>query len=154
VTSSEAETRRLGRRLGSRLRANDIVLLEGPLGAGKTVLVRGIVEGKDPVVADLVTSQSYVIVGEYATVPTTVHLDLYRVESTEEVVGLGWEELLYGGKLTLVEWPGPLEPLLEPDDPVARVDVRMGEGAWERIITLSSTDERIAEVLEWAAARP
>lgn len=152
LTRSEAETRELGRRLGSRLAGGDIVLLEGPLGAGKTALVRGLVAGLSPEAEGLVASPSYVIVGEYPTRPVTVHVDLYRLSSTEEVIGLGWEELLHGGKLALVEWPALLEPLLEPDDPVVRVDIAPGAGEDEREISMTASDPRLDEALAWAAA--
>ena len=150
-TASEDETARLGERLGAQLRAGDIVLVEGPLGAGKTVLVRGMVRALDPAVAELVSSQSYVIVGEYATRPATVHLDLYRVKTVEEVVALGWEELLHAHKIAFVEWPLLLEPLLEPDDPVARIALAP-EGEHARRVTMTSSDPRLDAALALAAA--
>lgn len=143
----------LGRRLGPLLRAGDIVLLKGPLGAGKTAFVRGIVAGLDPAVAELVTSPSYVVAGEYPTRPRVTHLDLYRLSSTEEVVALGHEELVYReGGIALVEWPDLLEPLLEPDDPVLTVTLAPGAGPDDRSIAGASADPRLEQAFARAAA--
>ncbi len=76
ITTSYDQTVLLGQRLGPKLREGDIILLSGPLGAGKTALVKGVVAGLDPTVGELVTSQSYVVSGEYPTRPRVTHLDL------------------------------------------------------------------------------
>jgi tRNA threonylcarbamoyl adenosine modification protein YjeE len=152
TTRKVNQTFDLGVALAEGLRAGDIILLDGPLGAGKTVLVRGVVAGLDPAVARLVSSPSYVIVGEYPTTPRVVHFDLYRLERTEEVIGLGHEELLYGeGRIVLVEWPALLEPLLEPDDPVLRLRFEPGQGPNDRLISLSSDEPRLQEAAQRAA---
>ena len=101
---SEQETLEIGHRLGRGLRGGDLVLLEGELGLGKTVLAKGIAAGLgiDP---DEVTSPSYTLVQEYPGGRTPVfHLDLYRLETTEELGTIGLEEILAGGGVVLVEW--------------------------------------------------
>lgn len=101
-TTSEAETIDAGRRLGVGLRAGDVVLLEGPLGAGKTAFVRGIAEGLgcDP---DAVSSPTFTIVQEYSGRLTLQHVDLYRL-TPPEVDDLALEEL-GEGQVVAVEWP-------------------------------------------------
>lgn len=76
--------------------------LEGPLGAGKTTLVKGIAEALG--VAEPITSPTFTIVSEYAGRLPLYHVDLYRVGSHEEIELLGLEELLYGSGVSVVEW--------------------------------------------------
>lgn len=146
ISKSLAETLRFGRILSRQLRVGDIVLLEGPLGAGKTVIVRGIVEGLDPAAARLVTSQSYVVAGRYPSSPPVIHLDLYRLSLVEEVVALGYEELLYGDdQIVCVEWPSLLKPLLEADDAVLTMSLAFGEASDDRFITAQSATPRLEQ---------
>jgi tRNA threonylcarbamoyladenosine biosynthesis protein TsaE len=144
ISSSLDETLAFGRGLAELLQSGDIVLLDGPLGAGKTVIVRGVVEGLDPKVGSLVTSQSYVVAGQYPTTPIVNHLDLYRLSHVEEVIALGYEELLYGeGQIACVEWPALLLPLLEADDKALTLTLAFGEESDSRVITGRSSTPRL-----------
>ncbi len=110
ASASEEETRRAGSDLARRLRPGDAVLLEGDLGAGKTVFVKGLAEGLglDP---DEVTSPSFALVHEYGPAgrpPVLVHADLYRLPpGSGAVEDLGLEAR--GDAILAVEWPR--EPL-------------------------------------------
>jgi tRNA threonylcarbamoyladenosine biosynthesis protein TsaE len=97
----EAETRALGRRLASLLRAGDVVLLTGDLGTGKTVFASGIAEGLG--VAERVVSPSFVLARRYEGLIGLVHADLYRVGSSAEVEDLDLLEAAEDGVL-VVEW--------------------------------------------------
>jgi tRNA threonylcarbamoyladenosine biosynthesis protein TsaE len=101
-TSSEEETSAAGRSLAASLRAGDVVLIAGPLGAGKTAFVRGLAEGlgADP---DGVTSPTFTLLQQYGGTPELYHADLYRVTPVE-VADLGLEEAGLDGVLA-VEWP-------------------------------------------------
>jgi len=104
TTSGVAGTLAAGRRIASRLRRGDCVALVGPLGAGKTVLVRGIASGLGVGDERLVASPTYVLVHEYPTSPPLYHIDLYRtVSPAAELVDLGVEEML-GEGIVAVEW--------------------------------------------------
>jgi tRNA threonylcarbamoyladenosine biosynthesis protein TsaE len=96
-----AATLDLGRRVGGALAAGDVVLLEGPLGAGKTVFVRGVVEGLDS--RDEVVSPTFVLVRHYSGRLPVVHADLYRLEDRRDIDRLGLLELAEPGVL-VVEW--------------------------------------------------
>ncbi len=105
ITKSAAETRKLGERLAGQLRAGDVILLEGELGAGKSELARGVAKGFG--VQETVTSPSFTILNVYESgrIPL-YHFDWYRLESAEELYELGMDEYLGGDGIALVEWPG------------------------------------------------
>jgi len=102
VTHSEGETAALGRTLAPRLRRGDVVLLYGPLGAGKTAFARGVAEGLGCDAED-VSSPTFAIILEYRGKTPMQHVDLYRL-SSEEVDDLGLDELLDEAVMA-VEWP-------------------------------------------------
>jgi tRNA threonylcarbamoyladenosine biosynthesis protein TsaE len=93
----------VGRRLGRALLAGDLVLLEGPLGSGKTTLVRAVAEVLE--VADPVRSPSFTIANIYAGRVTVQHLDLYRLDHLADEDALALEEYVRADAVTLVEWP-------------------------------------------------
>ena len=103
-TDSPDETLRLGRRLAERFEAGDVVALIGKLGAGKTVLVRGIAMGLGITDKRLVSSPTYVLVQEYHARIPVYHVDLYRLAApSEELAELGIEEMTHDG-VVLIEW--------------------------------------------------
>jgi tRNA threonylcarbamoyladenosine biosynthesis protein TsaE len=102
TSSSEAETIGLGRDLARDLVAGDVVLLEGPLGAGKTAFARGLAEGLGCDTA-AVASPTFTIVHEYPGRLPLQHVDLYRL-NPDEVDDLALEDLIEGHVLA-VEWP-------------------------------------------------
>jgi len=100
----ESETYELGRELGRRLEEGALVLLEGPLGIGKTVFARGIAAGLG-IAPEQVCSPSFTLVQEYTGGRLRMfHVDLYRIEGVEEMGTLGLEELLESGAVVVVEW--------------------------------------------------
>jgi tRNA threonylcarbamoyladenosine biosynthesis protein TsaE len=101
TTSSPAETEEAGRRLGERLRAGDVVLLTGDLGAGKTTFVRGVARGISS--SAPVASPTFQLVRVYPGRVQLAHVDLYRIESNGELSGLGLEELADQGAV-IIEW--------------------------------------------------
>ena len=103
VTNSAAETKALGEKLASRLKAGDVVVLEGELGAGKSELARGIARGLG--VTETVTSPSFTILNVYESGRCPLyHFDWYRLESEEELYELGMDEYLGGDGIAVVEW--------------------------------------------------
>ena len=102
-----AATEALGRRIADRLRPGDAVLLEGPLGAGKSALARALLRhlANDPALD--VPSPSYTLVQGYATKLGLVsHFDLWRLDGPAALDELGWEDARAG--VVLVEWPDRL----------------------------------------------
>lgn len=146
TTSSPSATEALGRRLGARLRAGDVVALVGPLGAGKTVLARGIAEGAGA--RGGIASPSFVIVREYPGPVRVYHADLYRLEGAAEVAELGLDELAAQGIL-IVEWADRAGALLP--GPAIRVVCDFAEGETARVFVVEAPPalaERMADLGE------
>jgi len=119
-SASEADTFALGKELGSALHGGEIVVLEGELGAGKTVYARGIAAalGIDP--RD-VGSPTFIIVDRHQGRLTLYHADLYRLDREEEVLDLGLDELATKEAVLVVEWGERLPAELRASAIVVRI---------------------------------
>ena len=102
ISHSEAQTRRLGARLGQLLEGGEIIALQGDLGAGKTRWVQGVGHGLQ--VSQYVTSPTYTLVNEYPGRLTLYHIDLYRITQAAEALAFGLEDYVYGEGVCLIEW--------------------------------------------------
>ena len=102
VTESAEETRAVGEALGRALRGGEIVLMTGQLGAGKTTLTQGLAVGLG--IDGYTKSPSFVLMNEYRGRVPLYHLDLFRIETPEEVWDLGIEEYISGAGVVAVEW--------------------------------------------------
>ena len=133
--------------MGECAERGDVICLEGPLGAGKTVLAQGIADGLD--VDQPVTSPSFVIAHEYRGRLPLYHIDLYRLAQTQ-AADLGLERYLEGGGMTVVEWAERLPEELRAD--CLRIEMGWGRRDNDRRIRLSAAGERSARLLESALA--
>ncbi|NBC21184.1 MAG: tRNA (adenosine(37)-N6)-threonylcarbamoyltransferase complex ATPase subunit type 1 TsaE [Alphaproteobacteria bacterium] len=144
----EADTRALGAALAGHLRAGDVIALHGGLGAGKTTLARGLVcalAGK----AIEVVSPTFTLVQTYEAPGLSIwHFDLYRLESPDELVELGWQEAEDG--LALVEWPERAGPFL----PAWRLDLRLEPQGHSRMAYLEPRGEDWHKRLDGFQFRP
>ena len=142
VTQSPEETLAFGRDLAPLLSPPCLVLLEGELGSGKTVLTKGIAEGLGAASENEVNSPTFALVHEYSGRRKVYHLDLYRVESARELASLGIDELLAQEATVIVEWG---EKLLRDTAPQPRFEIRLEHrGEHHRRIVV----EEIKEI-EW-----
>jgi len=145
-TTSAEGTERLGAGLAPALRAGDVVALSGPLGAGKTRFVSGLVRALSP--GARVRSPSFTLVNEFPGTLPVFHLDLYRLEGAREIEGLGLEEYAARGAL-VVEWGERLPGAWLAD--ALHVAITPGEQD-VRLLTADGTGVRGAELLEvWRA---
>lgn len=110
ISHGAAQTQRLGARLGELLEPGDVLLLEGDLGAGKTVLAQGVAQGL--AIDDPVTSPTFTLIHEYEGRLPLYHVDLYRLGGATDAAGIGIEEYLYGDGVTVIEWPDRAGALL------------------------------------------
>jgi tRNA threonylcarbamoyladenosine biosynthesis protein TsaE len=127
---SETDTAAIGRELGMKLAAGDVVLLSGDLGAGKTAFVRGLAAGLgvDP---QEVSSPTFTLVQEYrgGRLPL-FHVDLYRLNDPREIDDLGLDEIAEAGVLA-IEWA---ERLPRPPRPAARVRIEHAGETERRVV--------------------
>ncbi len=133
-TASEEETIALGAQLAKTFPAKAVVLLIGNLGAGKTTLAKGIVQGLGAAEPDQVSSPTYTLIHEYGRGPAVYHIDLYRLERAREAAGLGLDELFDRNAMVLIEWGERFPELLPPD----RIEIHLEPGQGdERKITVT-----------------
>jgi tRNA threonylcarbamoyladenosine biosynthesis protein TsaE len=119
-TASEAETIALGERLARELPVRGVVLLIGNLGAGKTTLAKGIVNGLGAAAADEVSSPTFTLIHEYGE-GRVYHVDLYRLDEAHEVATLGLDEIFERDAVVLIEWGERFPRLL----PAERTEIRI-----------------------------
>ncbi len=139
--ATEADTERFGAALGERISRGISVCLTGPLGAGKTVLVRGICRGLG--VEGTIVSPTFILMEMLAGRMEIAHIDLYRLEHERELEEIGVFDLLAGDTVVLVEWGERSPSLLDAAD----VEVRIEPGAGgARTITVEATVEAAADI--------
>lgn len=112
---NEQDTASAAQKLAAKLRPGDVICLEGDLGAGKTVFARALIRALTGNPDEEVPSPTFTLAQIYDTARGPLwHFDLYRIEDSQEIYELGWEEALSGG-IVLVEWPQHLEALAPPE---------------------------------------
>jgi tRNA threonylcarbamoyladenosine biosynthesis protein TsaE len=112
-TNSAKETIEFGRRFGSQLKGGEVIALCGPLGSGKTHLIKGIVQGLGAEdAANEVTSPTFVLVNEYASKLDIFHIDAYRLDSIAQFEQIGFDDYCYPGSVVLIEWADKVEAAL------------------------------------------
>ena len=113
--SSEAEMVSLGHEIAATLSGGEVLGLVGDLGAGKTHLVQGILEGLGA--GNPAASPTFSLVHEHddGSLPVA-HFDFYRMKSPQEAIGIGWDEYLESGRILLVEWADRFDGALMPAD--------------------------------------
>jgi tRNA threonylcarbamoyladenosine biosynthesis protein TsaE len=142
-----AATESLAGRLASVARAGDCILLEGPLGAGKTALARAFLRAAAGDPAMEVPSPSFTLVQIYDTkIGPVFHYDLWRLDGPSSLAELDWEDALDG--IVLVEWPDRLGPLRPAE--ALTITLRLGDGE-AREATLAGWEARIAGLLSGPA---
>ena len=126
ISKSREETQAFAREYAKSLCAGDVVLLDGDMGAGKTVFAKGVAEGLD--IEEEVTSPTYAYMNDYDG--RLFHYDCYRIESVEQAESLGLADYFYMGGICLVEWAQNVAPLLPKTVKRVRI-LKIGDGQRE-----------------------
>ncbi len=116
ISNSPEETIELGRRIGSQLKGGEVIGICGPLGSGKTHLIKGIAAGAGAEDCRNVNSPTFVIVNEYAGRLDIYHIDAYRLNSVSEFEMLGFDDFCYPRSVVLIEWADKIEAALQAID--------------------------------------
>ena len=134
------ETEALGRTAGMAAKAGEIYALDGDLGVGKTVWIRGFAEGLG--VTEDVVSPTFTILQEYRTGRLPMfHFDVYRIDDPDELFEIGFEEYLFGDGVTLIEWAEKAEPYLPETAIRIRIEKDFEKGADYRRILMERGEE-------------
>ncbi len=120
ITHSEEETIELGRRIASDLPHRAVVLLIGNLGAGKTTLAKGIVSALTSTPPEEISSPTFTLIHEYGDA-RVYHIDLYRLDTSEQVATLGLDEIFDREAVVLLEWGERFPDIL----PANRFEIRL-----------------------------
>ena len=128
TTGSVDETRALGRDLARSFGPGRVYALEGELGAGKTVLAKGIAEGLGAGHPDTVTSPTFTLIHRYADAGgrPVYHADLYRLAGPDDAAAAGLEEIIASGATVIIEWAERLRP--QPGQAAVRVSLAHAGG--------------------------
>lgn len=137
-------TEEFGKKLGLVLKGGDFIALTGGLGAGKTTLTKSIGLGLG--VEDYITSPTFALINEYKGRVDVYHFDVYRLESEEELLDLGYEDYFYSDGVTIVEWSNKIEYLL-PQDRI-NINIEKGKELEDRVIILSGQGNRYREIVK------
>lgn len=146
VSNSSEETTKLGLFLGELVNANDVILLNGDLGAGKTTLTKGVAKGLG--IKDRVNSPTFNIMKIYfgGRIPL-FHIDAYRLEDSNKDIGL--EEFIDGDGVCLIEWPNYINEFIPPHYLSISIS-HLGDDKREIIITSNSEhyDSYVSKIRE------
>ena len=110
ISNSPEETEAVGQALGKILQPGTVLAYTGDLGAGKTAFTRGLARGLGA--TEQVTSPTYTIVNEYEGRLPLFHFDMYRLDSSDDLFDIGWEDYLARGGVCCVEWSERVEDVL------------------------------------------
>lgn len=123
--------------LGSFLKPGTIIAMQGTLAAGKTTITKGIAAALG--IEETVTSPTFTLISEYEGIMPLYHMDVYRLDSTEDFINLGTEDMLYGNGVSIIEWSEKIMSELPKKTIVLSLEAQ-DDGS--RIINISNFDNQ------------
>lgn len=101
-TKTADETILLGEKIGKLLKKGDVIAMQGTLAAGKTTITKGIAKALG--ITDTITSPTFCLISEYYGKMPLYHMDVYRLEGSEDFINLGTDDMIYGDGVSIIEW--------------------------------------------------
>ena len=134
-TTSREQTIQLGQKIGSKLKKGDILAMQGTLAAGKTTITKGIALALG--VKEDITSHTFCLISEYEGNMPLDHMDVYRLDGTEDFINLGVDDMLYGNGVCIIEWSEKIMDELPKSTIIIRLE------------PIGNTDERNITIQNW-----
>lgn len=134
-TTSREQTIQLGQKIGSKLKKGDILAMQGTLAAGKTTITKGIALALG--VKEDITSPTFCLISEYEGNMPLYHMDVYRLDGTEDFINLGVDDMLYGNGVCIIEWSEKIMDELPKSTIIIRLE------------PIDNTDERNITIQNW-----
>ncbi len=135
-TNSAQETIELGKKIGSMLKKGDILAMQGTLAAGKTTITKGIALSLG--VEDTITSPTFCLISEYEGKIPLYHMDVYRLNGSDDFINLGAEELIYGNGVSIIEWSEKIMDTLPKKTIIIRLETVESEDGSKRKIQIEN----------------
>lgn len=136
ISKSESETEHIGEVFSAGIPDGSVVAMYGELGAGKTAFVRGMARGMN--LNCRVSSPTFTIVNEYIGERQLIHFDMYRLNSSDELFDIGWEDYLRRNAVCVVEWSEKVEDAFFGDEYTVSIE-KLSDN--ERRITIKEAGE-------------
>ena len=134
-TTSREETIQLGQKIGSKLKKGDILAMQGTLAAGKTTITKGIALALG--VKEDITSPTFCLISEYEGNMPLYHMDVYRLDGTEDFINLGVDDMLDGNGVCIIEWSEKIMDELPKSTIIIRLE------------PVGNSDERNITIQNW-----
>ncbi len=139
LSHSVSETEEIGAQLAAKLHKDSVVAYRGGLGMGKTAFTRGLARGLG--CRGRVTSPTFTIVNEYSGKTPLFHFDMYRLDDSDALFDIGWEDYLERGGVCAVEWSENVADALPNDTVYVTIARHETEDNWRRI-TITGGEEK------------
>ena len=120
-SNSAEDTINIGKIIGSSLTKGTVIAFKGTLAAGKTTLTKGIAESLE--IDDVITSPTFTLVSEYEGKLPLYHFDVYRLDTVEDFLNIGSEEMMYGDGVCAIEWSEKIESALPKDAIIIEIEI-------------------------------
>ena len=120
-SNSAEDTINIGKKIGSSLTKGTVIAFKGTLAAGKTTLTKGIAESLE--IDEVITSPTFTLVSEYEGKLPLYHFDVYRLDTVEDFLNIGSEEMMYGGGVCAIEWSEKIESALPKDAIIIEIEI-------------------------------